>query len=132
MFVCRKMMFFVFGLLVHGFQYSLASDINEIVEFVVLPYKYLEYLSDNPTVTWSRYDLSPPTVHLRREEDDLQDQNQHFSGRTSMKLDALDSGDFSLTLRKPHLSDSGTYTCSISSEREEIKLTDVQLQVKGQ
>uniref|UniRef100_A0A3Q3B845 Ig-like domain-containing protein n=1 Tax=Kryptolebias marmoratus TaxID=37003 RepID=A0A3Q3B845_KRYMA len=82
------------------------------------------------TVTWSRYDLSPQTVHLRREDDDLQGQNQYFSGRTSMKRDALDFGDFSLTLRKPHVSDSGNYTCSISDERQKVTVTDVQLQLE--
>ncbi|CAI5692172.1 unnamed protein product [Oreochromis niloticus] len=48
-----------------------------------------------------------------------------------MRPDALDSLDFSLTLRKPQLTDSGNYTCSISNGREERQLTTVQLQVKA-
>ncbi|XP_015229126.1 PREDICTED: uncharacterized protein LOC107084013 [Cyprinodon variegatus] len=49
-----------------------------------------------------------------------------------MKPDALDSGDFSLSLKNPHSSDSGTYTCSMNDDREEIRLADVQLEVRVQ
>ncbi|XP_017297027.1 heat shock 70 kDa protein 12A [Kryptolebias marmoratus] len=120
--------FAVLLMLVHA---SSLADVYEGVESVVLPCHYSGLIPDNHlTVTWSRYDLSPQTVHLRREDDDLQGQNQYFSGRTSMKRDALDFGDFSLTLRKPHVSDSGNYTCSISDERQKVTVTDVQLQVK--
>lgn len=101
-------------------------------ETVVLPC-HIDALPDvNPTVIWSRKDLKPQTIHLRREKDDLRGQNEDFIGRTSMKSDALDSGDFSLTLTKPDFSDSGIYTCSISNGREELRLMDVQLEVKGQ
>ncbi|XP_023192622.1 heat shock 70 kDa protein 12A-like isoform X2 [Xiphophorus maculatus] len=99
-------------------------------ETVVLPC-HIDALPDvNPTVIWSRKDLKPQTIHLRREKDDLRGQNEDFIGRTSMKSDALDSGDFSLTLTKPDFSDSGIYTCSISNGREELRLMDVQLEVK--
>ncbi|PWA14623.1 hypothetical protein CCH79_00020705 [Gambusia affinis] len=114
------------------YSFAMGDNVFEGAGSVVLPCHYSGFLPEqNPTVIWRRYDLKPQTIHLRREEDDLRGQNQHFSGRTSMKSDALDSLDFSLTLRKPHLSDSGTYTCSLRDDREEIKLTDVQLQVKG-
>uniref|UniRef100_A0A3B3UK72 Ig-like domain-containing protein n=1 Tax=Poecilia latipinna TaxID=48699 RepID=A0A3B3UK72_9TELE len=110
------------------------AELSVGAESVVLPCQYSGILPErNPAVIWRRYDLKPQIIHLRREdEDDLRGQHQRFSGRTSMKSDALDSLDFSLTLRKPHLSDSGTYTCIISDDREEIRVTDVQLQVKGQ
>uniref|UniRef100_A0A096LW32 Ig-like domain-containing protein n=2 Tax=Poecilia formosa TaxID=48698 RepID=A0A096LW32_POEFO len=97
---------------------------------VVLPCQYSQGLQDMVTVKWSRLDLNPNTVHQRREGDNLHNQNELFKGRTSMRPDALDSGDFSLTLREPKLSDSGNYTCSIISDEEETKLSDVQLHVK--
>uniref|UniRef100_A0A3B5QYI3 Ig-like domain-containing protein n=1 Tax=Xiphophorus maculatus TaxID=8083 RepID=A0A3B5QYI3_XIPMA len=99
---------------------------------VVLPCQYSQVLEEIVTVKWSRLDLNPNTVHQRREGDDLDAQNELFKGRTSMKPEALDSGDFSLTLSEPQLSDSGNYTCSIIDDEEETKLSEVQLHVKGQ
>ncbi|MED6249635.1 hypothetical protein ATANTOWER_017338, partial [Ataeniobius toweri] len=93
---------------------------------VVLPCQYTEELLELVTVKWSRFDLDPNIVHLRREGDDELAQNQLFSGRTSMIFDAQDSGNFSLTLREPQLSDSGDYICSLDEEM----LSDVQLHVR--
>ncbi|XP_063324385.1 uncharacterized protein LOC134623108 isoform X2 [Pelmatolapia mariae] len=87
----------------------------------------------NPTVTWTRNDLDLKSVHLRGEGgDDLTGQNQRYSRRTSVRSDALDTGDFSLTLRKPTKTDSSNYSCSISDGREEQRVIDIQLKVKDQ
>nr|XP_024656836.1 V-set domain-containing T-cell activation inhibitor 1-like [Maylandia zebra] len=128
-------MFVVFVILLHVSQHALAVvvEVNEGERSVLLPCQYSDFIPDDLTVMWTRSDLDPKSVHLQREGgDDLTGQNQRYSGRTSMRPDALDTLDFSLTLRKPTKTDSGNYTCSISDEREELRLRDIQLQVKGQ
>ncbi|XP_025762818.1 butyrophilin-like protein 2 isoform X2 [Oreochromis niloticus] len=105
-------------------------EVYEGAESVLLPC-HIPFVSGPTTGVWSRSDLNPPTVHQRQqEEDELTDQNQRYRDRTSMKTDALQTGDFSLTLRKPHIFDSSSYTCTIRVTGEEPRLTDVQLQVK--
>ncbi|CAI5682776.1 unnamed protein product [Oreochromis niloticus] len=105
-------------------------EVYEGAESVLLPC-HIPFASGPATVVWSRHDLNPPTVHQRQqEEDELTDQNQRYRDRTSMKTDALQTGDFSLILRKPHIFDSSNYTCTIRELGEEPRMTDVQLQVK--
>ncbi|XP_025761011.1 uncharacterized protein LOC109196963 [Oreochromis niloticus] len=119
-------------LLVSVSQHALAVvvEVNEGEKSVLLPCQYSGIISDDLTVMWTHNDLHPKSVHLRREGGDaLTGQNQRYSGRTSMKSDALDSLDFSLTLRKPTKTDSGNYTCSISDGRKELRLGEIQLQV---
>ncbi|XP_039464300.1 uncharacterized protein LOC120437803 isoform X2 [Oreochromis aureus] len=113
---------------------ALVVEVNEGEGSVPLPCQYSGFIpEDNPTVLWTRDDLDPKSVHIRREGgDDLRGQNQLYSGRTSMRSDALDSLDFSLTLRKPTKTDSGNYTCSISDWRQERRLRNIQLEVKDQ
>ncbi|XP_035995569.1 uncharacterized protein LOC105922876 [Fundulus heteroclitus] len=121
-------------LLFYASQYllTMGEEVFEGAELVVLPCHYSGVIPEvNTSVIWSRNDLKPQTVHLRRKEDDLCGQNQRFSGRTSMKSDALDSRDFSLNLRNPRLYDSGNYVCIISDGTAEITVTEVQLQVKA-
>ncbi|XP_026179156.1 uncharacterized protein LOC113139819 [Mastacembelus armatus] len=123
-------MLVVFGILVHVSQHAFGVEVYEGVESVLLPCQ-TSFEPDQPTVVWSRYDLTPSTVY---ERDDvgviLTDQNQRYRDRTSMKTDALITGDLSLTLRKPRLSDSGTYTCTITELGFKERLAAVQLQVK--
>ncbi|XP_030578966.1 NLR family CARD domain-containing protein 3-like [Archocentrus centrarchus] len=129
-------MLVVFVILLHVSQHALAVlvEVNEGEESVLLPCLYSGFIpEDDPTVMWTRSDLDPKSVHLLREGgDDLRGQNQRYSGRTSVRSDALDSGDFSLTLRNPQLTDSSSYTCSITDRRGEQRLRDIQLQVKDQ
>ncbi|XP_019212675.1 uncharacterized protein LOC100705635 isoform X1 [Oreochromis niloticus] len=123
-------------LLVLVSQHALAQvvEVYEGQTSVLLPCKYSGFIpEDSPTVLWTRSDLNPKSVHLQREKTvDLKGQNQHYRNRTSMRPDALDTLDFSLTLRNPQMTDSSIYTCSIGNEREELKLTDIQLHVKDQ
>ncbi|XP_047225675.1 uncharacterized protein LOC124870895 [Girardinichthys multiradiatus] len=125
-------LFAVVVFLLYASQDSLTVTVEVYTgaQSVVLPCQYSKELVELVTVKWSRFDLSPNIVHLRREEDDKLAQNQLFRGRTSMRPDTLDSGDFNLTLKEPQLSDSGIYICSLRQEKEEIMLSDVQLNVR--
>ncbi|XP_041842161.1 butyrophilin subfamily 3 member A2-like [Melanotaenia boesemani] len=105
-------------------------EVNEEAESVLLPCRYSGFIEDNPTVMWTRSDLSPTSVHLQGEKGALKEQNQRYRGRTSVMSDAFDTSDFSLTLRKPEMSDSGEYTCSFRDEETARWVADVQLMVK--
>ncbi|KAL3967151.1 butyrophilin [Sarotherodon galilaeus] len=128
-------MFVVFVILLHVSQHALAGvvEVNEGERSVLLSCLNSGSIpEDNPTVMWTRSDLNPKSVHWRRRGDDLKGQNQRYRERTSMRPDALDSSDFSLTLKKTTKTDSGNYTCSISDGRQERRVTDIQLKVKDQ
>ncbi|CAK6979237.1 butyrophilin subfamily 1 member A1-like, partial [Scomber scombrus] len=81
----------------------------------------------NQMLEWSRADLKPRFVHMRRTgEDYLLDQNPSYMGRTSVAIEGLNKGDVSLKLSKVELSDKGTYRCFIPRLK---KQSDVQLVV---
>ncbi|XP_067379003.1 myelin-oligodendrocyte glycoprotein-like [Channa argus] len=113
-------------------QHISALDMYEGDQFVLLHCQFPTFDMNNPKVMWSRYDLSPSIVHQRQQEgDELKNQNQLYSGRTSMMPDALETGDLSLNLTELQLSDSGTYTCSVRNGfGRQQTVTDVQLQIK--
>ncbi|XP_017293106.1 uncharacterized protein LOC108248684 [Kryptolebias marmoratus] len=129
-------MLVVFGILLHISQHALAGvvEVNKGAESVLMPCHYKGQIpDDNPSVTWTRNELNPNLVHLSRDERDyLIDQNQIYRDRTSMTTDPLETGDFSLTLRKPKLSDSGNYSCKLGDRRQELTVTEVRLTVKDQ
>ncbi|XP_028254637.1 uncharacterized protein LOC114431260 [Parambassis ranga] len=122
-------MFVLFMILVS--HYASGVEVWEGTTSVLLPCNFKTLDVNHLTVVWSRHDLNPSTVHLRRQQGDgLQNQNQHYSGRTSMNMDALESGDLALTLRAPSTFDSSTFTCTVRRLGVELSRTEVQLQVQ--
>ncbi|KAL4007938.1 hypothetical protein ACER0C_001790 [Sarotherodon galilaeus] len=65
------------------------------------------------TVEWSRRDLKPRFVHLKRDDAELLTQNSLYSRRTSLSINKLKCGDISLKLSKVQVSDAGTYSCLV-------------------
>uniref|UniRef100_A0A4W6D4Y9 Ig-like domain-containing protein n=1 Tax=Lates calcarifer TaxID=8187 RepID=A0A4W6D4Y9_LATCA len=62
---------------------------------------------------WTRPDLKPIYVHMRRAGQDLVDKHPSYIGRTSLFINELKHGNISLKLSKVKLSDGGTYHCFI-------------------
>ncbi|XP_006809074.1 uncharacterized protein LOC102794410 [Neolamprologus brichardi] len=124
-----KMMMIVLLLLIS--QHASGVEVYEGKESVLLPCQVPADVSRSFTAAvWKNEELRNPTVHLRRQKsDDLSGQNNVYKHRTSMRVDALQTGDLSLTLRKPTVSDSGNYTCIPSKEGEVQSETVVQLKV---
>ncbi|GLD73006.1 butyrophilin subfamily 3 member A2-like protein [Lates japonicus] len=66
------------------------------------------------TLEWTRPDLDPNFVHMRRAGQDLVDtKHPSYKGRTSLFINELRRGNISLKLSKVKLSDGGTYHCFI-------------------
>ncbi|KAK5604856.1 hypothetical protein CRENBAI_008942 [Crenichthys baileyi] len=108
-----------------------AIEMFEGDRFILLPCEFPTDELDQPTVVWTRSDLSPSTVHHHQVNGDYpKEQNQLYRGRTFMKSDALETGDLSLNVTNLQVSDTGTYTCTIRTFREELRVTDRELLVK--
>uniref|UniRef100_A0A3B3V2Z8 Ig-like domain-containing protein n=1 Tax=Poecilia latipinna TaxID=48699 RepID=A0A3B3V2Z8_9TELE len=123
-------MMIVFGIILHVSRQASAVEMLE-GQSVLLFCEFPTDDMDRPTVEWSRSDLSPSTVHQRQQEgDQLMDQNQLYRGRTSMKTDALETGDLSLNLTNLQTSDTGTYSCSVRSDRGKQRVRSEELLVK--
>ncbi|KAK1894082.1 Butyrophilin-like protein 2 [Dissostichus eleginoides] len=116
--------------LVHVSQQSPTVSVYEGVKSVQLPCQDSRETEDT-TVVWHRYGSNPSVVHLHQHMFETPNQNPHYSGRTSMSADALETGDLSLTLEEPHHSDSGVYLCQRIREGVEVlPQYEVELQVK--
>ncbi|MED6264239.1 hypothetical protein CHARACLAT_012790 [Characodon lateralis] len=127
----RMKIFVVTGILLCVSQQALGVEVFDGMELVQLPCQVNVSVSTESTVVWSREELRFSTVHIHQQSgDDLSEQNQRYSGRTMMKKDALRTGDLSLTLKSPSVSDSDTYTCTVRRFGQELSRIHIQLQVK--
>uniref|UniRef100_A0A3P8P7U0 Ig-like domain-containing protein n=1 Tax=Astatotilapia calliptera TaxID=8154 RepID=A0A3P8P7U0_ASTCA len=108
-------------------------EVEEGAESVQLPFTTTENLPGDAEVEWWRYEPEPPkTVHKYHAGSDQPDARDQFyrDGRTSMNVDALETGNLSLTLKNLQLSDSGNYTCTARKSGIEQGQATVQLQVQ--
>ena len=116
-----------------GSQHASGVEVFDDEESVQLSCLVDVSVSMESTVVWSREDLKYPVVHIRnRRGDDLRAQNQYYRNRTRMKPDALQTGDLTLTLENPKVSDSETYTCTVRRMGMDLSQTTVELKVEGQ
>ncbi|XP_033182475.1 uncharacterized protein LOC113168488 isoform X2 [Anabas testudineus] len=121
----------VFVILLYVSHHALGVEVYEGDESVLLSCQVSVSDSERSTVVWSREDLKYPTVHVRQQSgDELLDQNKNYRNRTSMRTDSLQTGDLSLTLRKPTISDSDTYTCTVRRMGKQLSQTEVELLVR--
>lgn len=87
-------------------------------------------MDNAPSVVWKK---GSEIVHTRvKQGDDLRKQSPQFKGRTQMKPDALQTGNLTLTLFRPTLNDTGTYTCEAAEDTTVVEWTSVKLTVKEQ
>ncbi|XP_017165392.1 uncharacterized protein LOC108167072 [Poecilia reticulata] len=98
------------------------------VESVLLPCRTKVHLPGNGKVEWR--DGDNDVVHVYQKGSDQHgEQGQYYRNRTKMNEDPLNTGNLSLTLRYPEVSDG--YTCRVYSSDGEILIEkQIQLEVK--
>ncbi|XP_025760108.1 titin [Oreochromis niloticus] len=118
-------------LLLLASQHASAVEVYEGVESVRLPcHVPADVALESTAAVWDREDLNIKIVHVRlRSSDDFKEQSIRYTNRTSMRADALQTGDLSLTLRNPTVSDSGTYKCTVRKYGRDQSKTYVDLKI---
>ncbi|CAI5669926.1 unnamed protein product [Oreochromis niloticus] len=103
-------------------------EVEEGAESVQLPFKTTENLPEDVRVKWrDRYNRK---LHVYQNGWRPEEQHQVYRDRTKMDEDLLRTGDLSLTLKQPTVSDSGRYNCVVES-RNIYRYKTVLLKVKG-
>ncbi|XP_059210502.1 butyrophilin subfamily 1 member A1-like [Centropristis striata] len=95
--------------------------VANIGDDIILPC-YLEPGVDASAMTleWTRSDLNPIFVHVRRSGQDLASaQNPSYRGRTSVSIDEMKKGNISMKISKVKPSDAGRYKCFIPKLNKE-------------
>ncbi|XP_030286894.1 butyrophilin subfamily 3 member A2-like, partial [Sparus aurata] len=89
--------------------------VAKVGDYIILPC-HVEPALDvvSLTLEWTRPNLNPMFVHVRRAGQDLIDtKHPSYMGRTSVSIDELKNGNVSLKLSKVKPSDAGRYECYI-------------------
>ncbi|XP_067378858.1 contactin-6-like isoform X2 [Channa argus] len=132
LFSLKMKMLVVVVILLHVSQHGsgLVVEVYKGEESVLLPCQMLlNSTFSDATVVWN-HDSYQPLVHFRdKDGDNINNQNKHYLCRTSMRDDALQTGDLSLKLRNPTSSDSGAYTCTVRIRGINKDTREVQLSV---
>ncbi|KAM9425637.1 uncharacterized protein KZ484_011547 [Pholidichthys leucotaenia] len=88
--------------------------VHEGDDSVLLPFKTEVHLPKDATVEWRRPGSEVIRVHVYHKGQDQPDyQNKDYQDRTEMNADPLKTGDLSLTLYEPSVTDHGVYTCIV-------------------
>ncbi|XP_019210678.1 matrix remodeling-associated protein 8-like [Oreochromis niloticus] len=95
--------------------------VTQGLKFVMLPFKIPRDLPHGTTVEWRHNSVKVYKCIA------INFGTQHQPRRDRARMDGypLTTGDFSLTLRHPHLSDSGVYTCTVNNTYRDILLQKV-------
>ncbi|XP_050923305.1 butyrophilin subfamily 3 member A2 isoform X2 [Lates calcarifer] len=105
-------------------------EVEEGVESVQLPFRTTGDLPQDVRVEWTNNDNR--MVHVYENGSDRpEEQDQVYRDRTEMKKDLLRTGDLSLTLKHPKVTDTGEYRCVVyNREGNYMRGKTVQLKVK--
>ncbi|KAK2899287.1 hypothetical protein Q8A73_012416 [Channa argus] len=124
-------MFVAFVILLHVSKHASGVEVFEGEESVRLPCQVDVSVASGSSVVWDRHDIYPSMIHFRlKSTDELAEQNPLYKNRTSLNSNALQTGDVSLTLRKPSIRDTGTYNCTIRRFGTDLSKSAVQLLVR--
>ncbi|XP_019210047.1 junctional adhesion molecule-like isoform X2 [Oreochromis niloticus] len=95
--------------------------VTQGLKFVMLPFKIPRDLPQGTTVEWRHNSMKVYKCIA------INFGTQHQPRRDRAEMDGypLTTGDFSLTLRDPHLTDSGVYTCTVNNTYRDILLQKV-------
>uniref|UniRef100_A0A4W6FUG9 Ig-like domain-containing protein n=1 Tax=Lates calcarifer TaxID=8187 RepID=A0A4W6FUG9_LATCA len=104
-------------------------EVEEGVESVQLPFRTTGDLDEDVRVEWWN---SNRKVHVYKNGSDRpQEQDQVYRDRTEMNEDLLRTGDLSLTLKHPKVTDTGEYRCGVYRWIWYMREKTVQLKVKS-
>ncbi|XP_069374658.1 butyrophilin-like protein 2 isoform X2 [Paralichthys olivaceus] len=106
-------------------------EVESGAESVQLRFIAADLPEDSFLKWWLDEPEKPKKVHVfGNKPEESEEQHLDYRGRTQMNEDALRTGDLSLTLRRPRVSDSNTYSCTVSRDGQVLRTKQVELQVK--